>query len=82
MEFVFLAVGAIVGLCFFWMWIMKGSQPVESCVATHPEQQTESAQTDVQLESDPEQETVMEPEVDYSQSYQAKYLLTRNEWYE
>ena len=82
MEFVFLAVGAIVGLCFFWMWKMKGSQPVESCVATHPEQQTESAQTDVQLESDPEQETVMEPEVDYSQSYQAKYLLTRNEWYE
>ena len=80
MVIIYLVVGIIAGLGVFWMLRMKESKSAESNAKITQEQRQEMLLSESRQEVEPE--TSAEPEADYSQSYQAKYLLTKNEWYE
>ena len=80
MVIYYLLVGIIAGLGVFWILRTKESKSADSN-ALVPQEQKQETVLAVDLQ-ETEQQTVAEPEADYSQSYQAKYLLTKNEWYE
>ncbi len=80
MEFIYLLIGVVAGLGVFWMLRMKESKSDPGNTQEPQEQKQETVLSEGQQEAEPQ--TAAEPEVDYSQSYQAKYLLTKNEWYE
>lgn len=80
MDIIYLVVGVIAGLGVFWMLRTKESKSAMSDIQVSQEQKQETVLAENLQEIEPE--IASEPEADYSQSYQAKYLLTKNEWYE
>ena len=80
MDIIYLVVGVIAGLGVFWMLRTKESKSAESDTQVSQEQKQETVLAENLQEIEPE--IASETEADYSQSYQAKYLLTKNEWYE
>lgn len=80
MEIIYLGIVALLSVCVIAILLMKRSKTTEEASAPQMVQQPVSISLETVQESEPE--PVAEPETDYSKSYQAKYLLTRNEWYE
>ena len=80
MEMILLGIGALIAVCVIAVLMKKKPKNTDETVVTQTARETVSIPTESVQE--PEPESVAEPEADYSQSYQAKYLLTRNEWYE
>lgn len=79
MEFIILAIVLAIA-CPIILKQKKKPEPKMEAVQTETEQPKEEIKPHDQAVTEIQQET--EPSVDYSQSYQAKYLLTRNEWHE